>query len=84
MQQSGRHGDADSHMPTITKLKMLLKDEHDAAEEYRAYAKTATTKGEAEHFRAMAKDESRHARYIEGMIDRNIKRQLPLWGRRRM
>lgn len=51
-------------------LKRQMKEEFASSESYKKLAKMAMTKGERKKFLAMAKDEARHATYLQEMLDR--------------
>lgn len=55
-------------MITMKPLTTLLKDEREAAREYRKFARLSKKPSTKRMFTKMAEDEARHARNIEKLI----------------
>jgi rubrerythrin len=53
-------------------LKRQIAEEHMSASMYRKAAKKVTTVAEKKRFLSMAKDEKRHAKYLQDMYDRRF------------
>jgi rubrerythrin len=50
------------------KIKAFIKDEKAGANDYNMAAKRAVEKCDKERFRQMSKDEKRHRKYLEEML----------------
>lgn len=53
-------------------LKKMVKEELESSKTYKQLSTLGMTKGERAQFKAMAKDEARHAMYLRKMLDRRV------------
>ena len=50
----------------------MVKEELESSKTYKQLSTLGMTKGERAQFKAMAKDEARHAMYLRKMLDRRV------------